>query len=334
MDNDELRARGVSSTLRGAITNPLRRLLWPLHAPYFAGVLEEMAELRRGVAQAKPPEANVPAVDDRAGEAAADVRRRYDALKKDLTAIAHRLASLEDQTDAIGRQAEAAPTVTAPAGAESQRASFAQCGEDRIVDYLLRICGGPATIRYLDIGAAVPAGDSNTFLFYQQGGSGVLVEADPGYLPAYRAVRPRDVVESAAMVPAAMKPASGMIELLVTENPGWTSILPERAEQAARLGKGGVRQRLNVPVVTIGEVLERHFATGELHLLSIDAEGIDDAVVRDIDFDRFRPWVLVVETMGAEGPADLLAQRGYASYASTHVNRIFVRQDVLARAVF
>ncbi len=334
MDNHELRARGVSRTLRGAITNPLRRLLWPLHAPYFAGVLEEMAELRRSVAQAKPPEGNGPTLGDKAREAAADARRHYDALKKDLTAIAHRLASLEDQTEAFGRQAEAAPIAIAPAGAESQRASFAQCGEDRIVDYLLRICGGPATIRYLDIGAAIPAGDSNTFLFYQQGGSGVLVEADPGYLPAYRAVRPRDVVESAAMVPAAMKPASGMIELLVTENPGWTTILPERADQAARLGKGGVRQRLNVPAVTIVEVLERHFATGELHLLSIDAEGIDETIVREIDFGRFKPWVLVVETMGGEGPADLLAQRGYASYASTHVNRIFVRQDVLARAVF
>ena len=56
--------------------------------------------------------------------------------------------------------------------------------------------------------------------------------------------------------------------------------------------------------------------------------------LREIDFGRFKPWVLVVETMGGEGPADLLAQRGYASYASTHVNRIFVRQDVLARAVF
>ncbi len=347
MNQVELRARGVSPALRGWITNPLRRLLWPLHAPYFAALLDEMAELRRIAAQLaasaadevryeqlrnqqNEQERSRPFHDEMTGEAQADMLRRYDALKKDMTAIAHRLASFEEQ--ATDHAASAAPVVAA--GVEPARSSYAQCGEDRIVEYLLRVCGGPPAIRYLDIGAALPSGDSNTFLFYQQGGSGVLVEPDPGYRPAYHATRPRDLVECAALVPSGLRPADGMIELLVGENPGWTTILAEHAVEAQQRGKGGVQQRLMVPAITIAEVLERHFADGPLHLVSIDAEGIDDIIVREIDFDRYRPWVLVVETMGSDGPSEYLAQHGYTSYASTHVNRIFVRQDVLAGAVF
>ncbi|MBR0659120.1 FkbM family methyltransferase [Neoroseomonas oryzicola] len=234
-------------------------------------------------------------------------------------AIAHRLASLEERGE--------------PAGpGEAARPSYAQCGEDRIVAYLLRIAGAPQAIRYLDIGAAIPDGDNNTFLFYRDGGSGVLVEAEPAYLPAYAALRPRDAVEAVAVVPAARRPPGGTVEVLLAENPGWTSVLPERIEEAARLGKGGLRERITVPAATIGEILDRHFAGQELHLLSLDVEGIDEEVVREIDFARYRPWVIVIETMGAPGPEAFLAGHGYALYADTHVNRIFVRRDVLERA--
>lgn len=343
MDKEELRARGISTTLRGQITNPLRRLLWPLNAPYYAGMLEEIAELRRRMeeiphameelrrasARSETKGSGDPAATRQAGALEASMLRHYDALKKDVTAVAHRLASLEEQSSAgtvIG--------AGAPAATEPPRPTYAQCGEDRIVDYLLRACGGPQHIRYLDIGAALPSGDNNTFLFYQYGGSGVLIEADPGYRAAYSTVRPRDIAESVALMPAAMLPGSGTTELLVGENPGWTTILPERAAEALHRGKGHVRQRITVPVTTIGDVPDRHFADGELHLISVDAEGLDDALIREIDFDRHKPWVIVIEVMGAEGPAEFLAERGYAAYASTYVNRIFVREDMLSRAVF
>ncbi len=325
MDIATLRARGVSTTPLGRLSNLLRRFLWRFQAAYFGAVLEETAALRTEVAQtaALAAEAAARAAEAAAAppappaDASAGSGPVLAALRKDLMAIAHRLASLEERGE--------------PAG-DTARPCYAHCGEDRIVAYLLRIAGAPQAIRYLDIGAAIPDGDSNTFLFYRDGGSGVLVEADPAYLPAYAARRPRDAVEAVAVVPAARRPPGGTVEVLLAENPGWTSVLPERIEEAARRGKGGLRERITVPAATIGEILDRHFAGQELHLLSLDVEGIDEEVVREIDFARHRPWVIVIETMGAPGPESFLAGHGYALYADTHVNRIFVRRDVLERA--
>lgn len=323
MDLAELRERGRSTTLRGWITNPLRRLLWPLIAPYLAALLEPRIEERP---RTDAERGALPQIDAlrRAVDAARDdnevVRRDNAAVRKDLGAVAHRLASLEDDADI-------------PAPGNGPRGSYAQCGEDRIVAYLLRVTGAPPAIRYLDIGAALPVGDSNTFLFYRAGGSGVLVEADPAYIAAYAEARPRDAVEALAVVPSSQRPADGTIELLLAADRGWTSVLPDRIDEAARRGKGGLRQRITVPAATIGDILDRHFAGQELHLLSIDVEGLDEAILRDVDFGRHRPWVIVLETMGAPGPEDFLGERGYALYADTHVNRIFVRRDVLGRAV-
>ncbi|NMJ40774.1 FkbM family methyltransferase [Roseomonas sp. JC162] len=310
MDLIDLRRRGLSPTLRGRLTNPIRRILWRLESPYFAALLDEIGTLRAEL-RALPPSPPPPAPPGPDPD--------VDGLRKDMMAVAHRLASLEDG-------------LAPPPPAEPPRPSYAQCGEDRIIAYLLRITGAPAAIRYIDLGAAVPDGDNNTYLAYRDGGSGVLVEADPAYLPAYAALRPRDAVEAVAVVPAARRPAGDTVEVLLAENPGWTSVLPERIEEAARRGKGGLRARITVPAATIGEILDRHFDGQDLHLMSLDLEGIDEEVLHEVDFARHRPWVIVIETMGAPGPETFLAGQGYALYADTHVNRIFVRRDVLARA--
>jgi FkbM family methyltransferase len=254
------------------------------------------------------------------------------AMGKDLTAIHHRLASFEEATDlGVAAPAMAAETVAAPARSEL---SWSQCGEDRIIVFLLQAIGAPEAIRYLDIGAADPSGHSNTYLFYRRGGSGLLVEADPSYGPAYAAQRPRDLVEHAAVVPAAEMPQDGQIAFHLAGDRGWNSIYAEHVAEAERLGKGSPRQVVSVPATTIGAILDRHFAHDALHLLSIDIEGVDNVAIREIDFTRHQPWVLVVETMGNADLDAFLGGHGYALYGSTHVNRIYVRRDLLDRARF
>ena len=60
------------------------------------------------------------------------------------------------------------------------RPTFSQQGEDLIVE---SICGFLKIEKptYLDIGAADPIVSNNTYLFYQQGCRGVLVEPNPAF---------------------------------------------------------------------------------------------------------------------------------------------------------
>src|SRR5687767_14108710 len=71
------------------------------------------------------------------------------------------------------------------------KVSYAQCGEDLIVDYVFTALGvqGPT---YLDIGANDPVSLSNTYLFYRRRCAGVCVEPNPPLCEAFRRKRPRD----------------------------------------------------------------------------------------------------------------------------------------------
>src|SRR4051794_4919388 len=76
--------------------------------------------------------------------------------------------------------------------------SFAQYGEDLVVDSLFGAMkvGKPT---YLDIGAYEPIRSNNTYLFYRQGGHGVLVEPNPALTPKLRRKRPGDVTIEAGI---------------------------------------------------------------------------------------------------------------------------------------
>ena len=69
--------------------------------------------------------------------------------------------------------------------------SYAQCGEDIIMQYVFDALGINA-IRYLDIGAHHPSYLSNTCFFYLKGHRGVCVEPNRRLLSAFREHRPGD----------------------------------------------------------------------------------------------------------------------------------------------
>jgi hypothetical protein len=214
--------------------------------------------------------------------------------------------------------------------------SYAQAGEDRIIYFLFEMLGSVRDLRYADLGAAFPTGHNNTYLFYTLGGSGVLVEADPAYGPAYQEVRPRDRVEQAAIVPTRLRKQAPTVEFHAMQNPGWSTVLMEHVQVATSLGKGPVRQTLAVPCMTINDLLGKHFPDGQLDILSMDLEGVDSEVLGELDLVRFRPKVIVVERPDTVTTDRLgihlgepLCPNGYQLFGSTFVNLIFVDSNCL-----
>jgi len=208
--------------------------------------------------------------------------------------------------------------------------SYAQCGEDRILAFVLERLGlsGPE-IAYADIGAATPDAHNNTYLLYRQGARGLLVEADPAYGEAYRNLRPGDEVLPAAVVPERLR-GTGTIEFHLSGDRGWNSVLREHVDEAERRGKGEARGAVAVPARTINEALAS-FRGRPLHVLSIDAEGVDAELVAELDLSAVRPWIVVVEDAGAGRLDGVLRGRGYEPYASTYVNAIYLDRPVLER---
>src|SRR5688500_1440642 len=67
--------------------------------------------------------------------------------------------------------------------------SFSQEGEDLILRHIFK---GKREGFYVDVGAYHPMRFSNTYLFYSMGWRGINIDATPGSMSAFRAVRPRD----------------------------------------------------------------------------------------------------------------------------------------------
>ncbi|MGG5809871.1 FkbM family methyltransferase [Falsiroseomonas sp. CW058] len=208
---------------------------------------------------------------------------------------------------------------------------YAQCGEDVIVLALLRAVALREGLdlsreRYLEIGANHPVATNATWLLHRAlGMTGVLVEANPRLLGPLRAHRPGDEILHAAVHVG----EGDSIELYVS-NQNELSSLDRDFVLQWRDGVVGEREVVTVPAIRVDDLLARHFPDRPPAFVSIDIEGLDLAVLRDLDFARFRPLVVQAEPSDHHHPgnteaiARFLGSVGYVVVARTEVNLISI----------
>ena len=205
--------------------------------------------------------------------------------------------------------------------------TFSQCGEDRILAFLFNQLAIP-TPRYLDVGTGHPCLANNTYLFYRAGASGVCVEPNPDMAALIREKRPRDELLNVGV--SAEK--SGRCNYYVFEEWGLNTFDAEEAAARARSGKQPILKEMSVPVVTLESIITDYFSDG-MELLSLDAEGLDLALLKSLNYEKHRPLVICVETVGFSETlakpksnmiTSILAPHGYAPYADTFVNTIYI----------
>jgi FkbM family methyltransferase len=217
-------------------------------------------------------------------------------------------------------------------GSVRNYASYSQAGEDLIVQALFRSFG-MEQIKYLDIGANHPDYISNTYLFYKGGSCGVTVEPNPKLFAKHRKVRPNDRCINAGIgfdgqAMADFYLFGGMAD-------GLSTFSREEAERFEKTGVAGIgrfkiKQVLKMPLMRINDIIEQ---AGLPDFLSIDIEGLDFAVLKTLDFVRFRVKCICVETIhyGEKSEpirdkelVNFLTDLGYVVYADTGINTIFV----------
>jgi FkbM family methyltransferase len=213
----------------------------------------------------------------------------------------------------------------------SERVSYAQCGEDLIVDYVLAILD-VGNVSYLDIGAHHPRYLSNTYYFYRQGGRGVCVEPDPNALRAFKQIRPHDIC-----LPVGIGPSPGTADLFLMTTSTLNTFSREEAERYQAYGTEQIERVIPVEIKTINQILEEYFESAP-DFVSMDVEGMDLSVLNGFDFERFRPKVFCVETLTyredgneekiSELP-NILRENGYLIYADTYINTIAVDRHEL-----
>jgi FkbM family methyltransferase len=131
---------------------------------------------------------------------------------------------------------------------------------------------------YIDVGGYDPERDSVTKHFYDHG---------EALFPPFEQARPRDI-----NLKVAVSDTAGQVTFHEVEGQLGTLVDKFADRHAAA---GFARSSYTVEAMTLTQICEQH-APREIHFLKIDIEGHEAAAIRGMDFARFRPWILVIES--------------------------------------
>jgi FkbM family methyltransferase len=220
------------------------------------------------------------------------------------------------RTTAAPQAAPPAP-VNRPHGCES----FSQQGEDLVLFHLLRDMLQIQAPTYLDVGAGDPIQANNTYLLHWNGGHGVLVEPNPAHQASLKMHRPHDVIVQAGVGTADAREAPYYV---FKDNPALNTFSADDvAVRRREAGHEVVAEVLKMPLFTINELIEKHLGHAP-DLLSIDIEGWDLAVLRTLDYEKYRPAVIIAESLPTGPIPSFLASKRYRLRGASMYNAIFV----------
>lgn len=211
---------------------------------------------------------------------------------------------------------------------------YSQAGEDLILARLffnLNI----QNPTYLDIGANDPRYISNTYYFYIRGCKGICVEPNPHLYNKIKKMRKRDIcinagigVENSTAADFYLFPdyANGLSTFSKESADYWGTVGMDK------LGKINYEKIIKMPLININDLIKDNLDKAPT-LLSIDVEGLDLEILKSLDFSRYKPTAICIETLSynelrqeykTRDVADFLKEKGYSVYADTRINTIFV----------
>lgn len=214
-----------------------------------------------------------------------------------------------------------------------RKKTYSQCGEDAIISFMcIYLNISPEQVTYLDLGANHAVEMSNSYYFYEKGAHGVLVEANPELIGELKAARPRDIVLNKAI---SFEEDESQIPFYVMSGDGLSTISYESAKAACEANPEiFIKQEYKIPTIRIDDLLEQYFSEANPTIMSIDLEGIEEKIIEQIDFDKYRPIIIIVEDIPyspklvVDSKEDkvkaLLMKHGYTEYAFTGVNAIYL----------
>ncbi len=168
------------------------------------------------------------------------------------------------------------------------RKYFSQYGEDIVYDRVINL---KREGFFVDVGCYHPTKYNNTYKLYKRGWRGINIDLDDIKIQAFNLRRPGDinvlcaVSDEEAAVPLY---ASGFYSLTQTLDP----------ESAMKTAGAGLTPKVrHVQTKTLTSIIDQtRYKDCKIDLLSVDVEGFELKVLKSLDFERFQPKIVVVES--------------------------------------
>lgn len=209
--------------------------------------------------------------------------------------------------------------------------TVSQSGEDSIIAYVFLILGIDLKSEYyLDLGANHAKQLSNTYMLYQQGMRGVLVEANPKLIGELKFYRNEDIVLNKCI-----SDTSGeKVHFYVLSGDGLSTSDLDVVNEIIKINPLiSVEKEIVVDTITVDDILKKYFGKAPL-LVNIDIEGQELNILKSIELKTYRPLLFIVEmieysnkiAVGKKNTEilEFMESVGYKEYAFTGINSIFI----------
>lgn len=169
--------------------------------------------------------------------------------------------------------------------------SFSQEGEDLI---LARYFENRAKGFFIDIGAHHPKKYSNTYKFYKTGWRGINVDAMPGSMELFKAIRPYDI-----NLEMPVSDESTTLTYFIFNETALNTLDPNEANLKNNTNGYKIVQKLELKTTRLDELLSKYLPKNIVNIdfMTIDVEGLDLQVLKSNDWIKYRPELILVEEL-------------------------------------
>lgn len=184
---------------------------------------------------------------------------------------------------------------------------------------------------FVDVGASNPIFCSLTYALYEKGWRGVAMEPQEGAMEAWEQARPEDV-----LLKAGAGSQDGELTLYVYAQAGQISSMSPETRAHWESHNMRPTSETKVPIMTLNRVIETHLPDKPIHFMSIDVEGMEIDVLRGLNLEKHRPWLIVLEATLPGSP--IPAYQEWEPYLLNHrymvvyfdgVNRYYLAEEHL-----
>ena len=166
-----------------------------------------------------------------------------------------------------------------------KKISFSYGGIDSLI---LNIFKNQKNGFYLDIGCGHPIKNNNTYLLNKKGWNGINIDLDEENIDLFNSYRKKDV-----NLATAVSDKEGETDLYFYHS---KSALNTISKENADFQKAKVSKIRKIKTQTINKIIENSpFKDRKIDFLTVDVEGSELAILKNFDFTKYSPKVIVVE---------------------------------------
>lgn len=192
---------------------------------------------------------------------------------------------------------------------------------------LRRIFEGKTHGFYVDVGAHHPIRFSNTYYFYKLGWFGINIEPNPSAGILFKSVRRRDI-----HLQLGVSDSPGELTYYQFNEPALNTFDDKSVQSSLAKKRCHLKSTCQVMVERLDRILSSYLPDGTvIDFLSVDVEGLDLAVLRSNDWERYRPKCVLIEIlrssledMMTNQVYDFMAKHQYMLYAKTCNTALFL----------